>query len=151
MRDNLYIESHAVRGGSGDMELTISVRMCDQCKSKDRPTTRYTLALAGSAPRERDLCEEDAAPLRALFGDDLAAQGPPELAPLERAEAAIRAAAENVTAEVPEQQAAPTRKPQARKAAEKDKPARTSGRRSKTPVMTMDEIEAMKAGKADES
>ncbi|WP_405978873.1 hypothetical protein [Streptomyces sp. NBC_00158] len=124
------------------MELTITVRLCDQCKSKDRPTTRYTLALAGSKPRERDLCDEDAAPLRDLFGDDLAAQGPPELAPLERAAAAIIAAVEDPKAEVPGQQAPPARRPKARKAAE------APVRRSRTPVMTMDEIEALKAGKA---
>ncbi|MGP3686253.1 hypothetical protein ACTVZO_16360 [Streptomyces sp. IBSNAI002] len=132
------------------MELTITVRLCDQCKNKDRPTTRYTLALAGCEPRERDLCDEDAAPLRDLFGDDLAAQGPPELAPLERAAAAILAAVEDQKAEVPGQQS-PASKPKPKKAAEGGKPARPAGRRSRTPVMTMDEIEARKAEKAGES
>ncbi|MFD3325792.1 hypothetical protein [Streptomyces sp. NPDC058701] len=133
------------------MELTITVRLCDQCKSKDRATTRYTLALTGAEPRDRDLCDEDAAPLRDLFGDDLAAQGPPELAPLERAEAAIFAAARDVKAEVPGQQSPPAAKAKAKKAAESGRPARPSGRRSRTPVMTMDEIEASKAAKAAES
>ncbi|MFI5861802.1 hypothetical protein [Streptomyces sp. NPDC051546] len=128
------------------MELTITVRLCDQCKSKDRPTTRYTLALVGSEPRERDLCDEDAAPLRDLFGDDLAVQGPPELAPVERAAVEILAAAK--AAKAPER--LPASKPVAKKAAVRGKPARPAVRRSKTPVMTMDEIEAMKAAKADQ-
>lgn len=128
------------------MELTITVRLCDQCKSKDRPTTRYTLALAGSEPRERDLCDEDAAPLRDLFGDDLAVQGPPELAPVERAVVAILAAAK--AAKAPER--LPASKPVPKKAAVRGKAARPAVRRSKTPVMTMDEIEAMKAAKADQ-
>lgn len=50
------------------MDLTITVRGCDQCKRNDRPATRYTLAVENGEPVTRDLCAEDAAPLEAVFG-----------------------------------------------------------------------------------
>lgn len=145
------------------MELTISVRLCDKCKSKDRPTTRYTLAQAGAEPRERDLCDEDAAPLTAIFGDDLAAQGPPELSPLERVAAEIQAATEarpikaaaprggKTKAEVPEQPKASAKKTAAKKTAQPARTAQPRARKSKTPIATMEQIDALKAAKAAKS
>ncbi|MGV9312579.1 hypothetical protein ACWDR0_10325 [Streptomyces sp. NPDC003691] len=50
------------------MDLTITVRGCDQCKRTDRPATRYTLTVESGEPVTRDLCAEDAAPLEAAFG-----------------------------------------------------------------------------------
>ncbi|MGW8743562.1 hypothetical protein [Streptomyces sp. NPDC055794] len=50
------------------MDLTITVRGCDQCKRTDRPATRYTLTAESGEPVTRDLCAEDAAPLEAVFG-----------------------------------------------------------------------------------
>ncbi|MEU3265126.1 hypothetical protein [Streptomyces bacillaris] len=100
------------------MDLTITVRVCDECKRRDRDATRYTLTPEEGKPRTRDLCDEDAAPLLAVFGEP---------------------ASEARNDTLPAQGRAPKKAP-AKNAA--DAPPR---RRGKTPVATLAEIEARKA------
>lgn len=113
--------------GSGGMDLTITVRVCDKCKRRDRPATRYNLRVDEAEPIQRDLCGDDAAPLVELF----------DLTPAEESEPAA------TEARTPAQ-----RKPAAKKAAAKK--ATASPRKRRTPVMTMEEIEARKAAAAKE-
>jgi hypothetical protein len=105
------------------MDVTITVRVCDICKDKDKPATRYSLTPDGDETVTRDLCHEDAAPVLAVF--DLTPEGAPESVPSED--------------KPPAQRKAPAAK------AEKKAPARTtSRRRGKTPVRTLEQIEAAK-------
>ncbi|MFJ3974899.1 hypothetical protein [Streptomyces sp. NPDC090021] len=106
------------------MDLTITVRVCDKCKRQDRPAKRYTLTPDEGRPIQRDLCDEDAAPVLDLF--DLEAEKP-------------QPASE---AKPPAQRKATGKKATAKKA---------TTRRGRTPVKTLAEIEAEKAARAKES
>ncbi|MGA5019240.1 hypothetical protein ACPCAA_17710 [Streptomyces griseoincarnatus] len=106
------------------MDVTITVRRCDNCKSPDKEATRYTLTVDEGEPVTRDLCDEDAAPLLEAFGGAVA----PASAPVKR---------------TPAPRKAPAEKAPAKKAA--------SRRRGRTPVKTLEEIEAEKAAKAAQS
>ncbi|MFG2209953.1 hypothetical protein ACIQK6_23915 [Streptomyces sp. NPDC091682] len=147
------------------MDLTITMRVCDICKSGDRPTSRYTLTPEEGEPRAKDLCDEHAAPVRAVFGKDITADKTGEPTPLEAALTQTKAAiAEELKQHgTPAQKAQtapagaepsaakpPARKASARKAspgkaaAKKADAAPASRRSRRTPVMTMEQIEAMK-------
>ncbi|MGW3336219.1 hypothetical protein ACWDCL_01895 [Streptomyces sp. NPDC001009] len=106
------------------MDVTITMRVCDECKRRDRPATRYTLTAEEGEPVTRDLCDDDAAPLLAVFGD----------APKEEKEA---------PPQVPVRR--PAKKVAAKKATAKKATAKkaTTGRRTR--ILTMAEIEAEKA------
>ncbi|MER5851025.1 hypothetical protein ABT126_29365 [Streptomyces sp. NPDC002012] len=148
------------------MDLTITVRGCDQCKRNDRPATRYTLTIENGEQVTRDLCAEDAAPLEAVFGPLPQAE---ELSPTDafkeqiltllnehEEEATARRAQREAegreanpapakTAAVkkaPAKKATSARKTTAaKKAAAKKAPAKQSGTKS----MTVAQIEALKA------
>ncbi|MEV5149979.1 hypothetical protein AB0L14_37910 [Streptomyces sp. NPDC052727] len=109
------------------MDVTITVRVCDICKRRDRAATRYTLTPEDGEPRTRDLCAEDVAPVEAVFGP---------LKPAEEKPGPLYLNAEDDEEEKP----TPRKKAPAQKAAT---PAPRRGRRTK--VMTMEEIEALKA------
>ncbi|MGW0705078.1 hypothetical protein ACWD4G_03720 [Streptomyces sp. NPDC002643] len=109
------------------MDVTITVRVCDKCKRQDRPATRYSLTADESKPVTRDLCDEDAAPVLAVF----------DLAVVENSEP------EPAEPKPPTQRRAP-----AKKAAEK---RTTPRRRGRTPVKTLEEIEADKQAAAAKS
>lgn len=47
--------------------MEIQVTVCDVCKAVDKPTKRYGLTKGVEHAVERDLCEEDAAPIDALL------------------------------------------------------------------------------------
>ncbi|MFF4244294.1 hypothetical protein ACFYY2_07440 [Streptomyces sp. NPDC001822] len=111
------------------MDVTITVRVCDICKDKDKPATRYTLTGESGEAATRDLCAEDAAPVEKVFGP---------LKPAEKKAAPRYLNAEEETPKAP-------RKAPAKKAAKK---ATTPRRTSRTKVMTMEEIEAQKRAKA---
>ncbi len=104
------------------MDLTITVRVCDKCKRQDRDATRYTLTPDEGKPVTRDLCDEDAAPVLEVFGE------------------AVSEASEE---KPPAQRKAPAEKAPAKKA--------VTRRRGRTPIKTLDQIEAEKAAKAKES
>ncbi|MFE0771958.1 hypothetical protein [Streptomyces sp. NPDC058861] len=147
------------------MDLTITVRGCDQCKRNDRPATRYTLTVENGEKVTRDLCAEDAAPLEAVFGPlPKAEEKSPEdsfheqlLTLMEDHERKVVARRAQREQEHREQNPAPEKKAQAKKAASKrtttakKTAARTTTRRGRTPVKTLAEIEAEKAAKAEES
>ncbi|SNS50670.1 hypothetical protein [Actinacidiphila glaucinigra] len=107
------------------MDVTITVRVCDICERRDRPAVRYTLQPENGEARTRDLCAVDVAPVEALFGP-LNPEGTEEDAPLRAVVAS---------------------KPPAKKAA-----AKTGARRTRrTPITTMEEIEARKVAQASQS
>ncbi|MFI1655609.1 hypothetical protein ACH4ZU_11980 [Streptomyces sp. NPDC020472] len=115
------------------MDVTITVRVCDICKRQDRPATRYTLTVDGAKPKVRDLCDDDAAPVLATF-DEAVEEAREDAAPSQDA-----APAKKTTM----RRTAPAKKAVAKKIVAKKAAA---GRRGKTPVMTMEEIEALKSG-----
>ncbi|WP_371671216.1 hypothetical protein OG985_28510 [Streptomyces sp. NBC_00289] len=107
------------------MDVTITVRVCDVCERRDRPAIRYTLTPENGTAKTRDLCAVDVAPVEKLFG------------PLEEAEAD----------DSPSSKAKPVKKAAtAKKVASGTVPRR---RASRTPVMTMEQIEKMKAGSSE--
>ncbi|NWF28259.1 hypothetical protein HW130_18625 [Streptomyces sp. PKU-EA00015] len=122
------------------MDVTITVRVCDICKRRDRPATRYTLTADEAEPRERDLCDEDAAPLLDLFGGTL---------PEPRTEALVDAVETAVAEEAGT--ARPRNGRQVRTREATAEPEARPRRSRRTPVATLEEIEAMKAAKAAES
>ncbi|MFE5971382.1 hypothetical protein ACFQ64_04370 [Streptomyces sp. NPDC056460] len=147
------------------MDLTITMRVCDICKSGDRPTSRYVLTPEEGEPRAKDLCDEHAAPVRAVFGQDVTVDKSGEPTPLEAALTQTKAAiAEELarhgtlaskaqaptveqrpSAVKPPAKKAPAKKAATKKAAAKTADAAPAARRSRrTPVMTMEEIDAMK-------
>ncbi|MER7109679.1 hypothetical protein [Streptomyces sp. NPDC000229] len=112
------------------MDVTITVRVCDKCKRRDRPATRYSLSTEGDEPKTRDLCDEDAAPVLEVFDLTVSEAGEPE--PAQRED------------KPPAQRKAP-----AAKAAKKAPAKQTaSRRRGRTPVMSLEEIEKLKAKKS---
>jgi hypothetical protein len=115
------------------MDVTITVRVCDICKRQDRNATRYTLTPDEGESRQRDLCDEDAAAVLAIFVEDVeeVSEGDSTDAPAPREPAAKKAAAKKTPA--------------------KKAPAKTATRRPRrTPVRTMEEIAAEKKAKAAE-
>ncbi|MFJ2814345.1 hypothetical protein [Streptomyces sp. NPDC087294] len=148
------------------MDLTITVRVCEQCKSNDKPATRYVLTVESGEQVTRDLCAEDAAPLEAVFGPLARTE---ELSPEDalkqqirnlmdeydrdsrarrfRAEAEWRAQNPEAATKTPAKKTAakktaPAKKTAAKKAAPSKKaPAKKTGTKS----LTVAEIEAMKA------
>ncbi|WP_282703762.1 hypothetical protein [Streptomyces sp. CC219B] len=128
------------------MDVTITVRVCDICKRRDRPATRYTLTPEDGTPKTRDLCAEDVAPVEKVFGPlapaEEEAPGPLYLNAAEEGAGEARPAAKKTTA----------RKTTAKKAtAKKTAAGGTTRRRGKTPVKTLDEIEAEKRARANQS
>ncbi|MER8116264.1 hypothetical protein [Streptomyces sp. NPDC094031] len=142
------------------MELKITVRVCEVCKSTERPATRYTLTPEGGEPVTRDLCADDAAPLEAAFGPLVPSEKPSPLAAfqaellklMEDHERETRARRARREAEWREQNPEPAKKAPAKKApakraapakkaAAKKAPAKKVGTKS----MTVAEIEALKA------
>ncbi|MCX5237214.1 hypothetical protein OG824_18610 [Streptomyces prunicolor] len=111
------------------MDVTITVRVCDICKRRDRNATRYTLTPDEGEPRQRDLCDEDAAAVLAVFVEDV----------------------EKVSEDDSADSSAP-QEPAAKKAPAKKAVAKKATRRPRrTPVRTMEEIEAEKKAKAEQS
>jgi hypothetical protein len=125
------------------MDVTITMRVCDICERRDRPATRYTLTSENGEPKTRDLCAEDAAPIEKVFG------------PLETAEEEkpgplyLNAAEEGAEEGEPAAKKATARKTTAKKTTAKK--AAAPRRRGRTPVRTLDQIEAEKAAKAEQS
>ncbi|MFK0099250.1 hypothetical protein [Streptomyces sp. NPDC091040] len=144
------------------MDLTITVRGCDQCKRKDRPATRYTLTVEDGEKVTRDLCAEDAAPLEAAFGPlPKAEEMSPEdsfkqqlLTIMEDHERATKARRAQREQEWRDENPAPAKKAPAKKtaakktaAAKKAAPAKktTAAKKAGTKSLTVAEIETMKA------
>ncbi|NUV86583.1 hypothetical protein G6W61_10225 [Streptomyces sp. KAI-26] len=141
------------------MDLTITVRGCDQCKRKDRPATRYTLTVEDGQKVTRDLCAEDAAPLEAVFGPlPKAEEMSPEdaikeqiLTLLEEGEREASARRARREQEHREQNSASAKRPPAKKAPAKQTTAKktpakqTTARPPGTKSLTVAEIEALKA------
>ncbi|MFI6275929.1 hypothetical protein [Streptomyces sp. NPDC050988] len=123
------------------MDVTITVRVCDICKRRDRNATRFTLTPDEGKPRQRDLCDEDAAPVLAVFGED-----------------ALKAteddSADSPAPQEPAAKKAPAKKAAAKKAVAKKTTAKKTAagtrRPRRTPVRTLAEIEAEKKAKAAE-
>ncbi|MFG2850882.1 hypothetical protein ACGFZ9_09450 [Streptomyces mirabilis] len=118
------------------MDVTITVRVCDICKRRDRNATRYTLTPDEGEPRQRDLCDEDAAAVLAVFVED------------------VEKVSEDDSADSPAPQEPAAKKAPAKKAAAKKAVAKkTAGTRRprRTPVRTIEEIEAEKKAKAGQS
>ncbi|WP_329022498.1 MULTISPECIES: hypothetical protein [Streptomyces] len=147
-----------------EIEVTTTLIICDVCERRDAPAYRYTITVGDSPPVRRDLCAQDAEPIVAVFGlriseaalsalpDDQpditdtegASADDEEPAPAAPKKAAARKAAVSKTA---------AEKTSPRKAAAKKTAANASRRGSRrgpggAPVMTLEEIEAMKKGTA---
>ncbi|MFF7254781.1 hypothetical protein [Streptomyces microflavus] len=142
------------------MDLTITVRGCDQCKRNDRPATRYTLTVEDGEKVTRDLCAEDAVPLESVFGPlPQAEEMSPEdaikeqlLTLMEDHDRDNRARRARAEAEWREKNPAPAKKAPAKKAAtKKTAPAKktvakkTAAKKTGTKSLTVAEIEALKA------
>ncbi|MFI0985012.1 hypothetical protein [Streptomyces exfoliatus] len=114
--------------------MKITLLICDNCKRRDRAAETYSLTIGDSEPVQRDLCEECAAPIVALW--DLATE----------AKKLARVFQE------PPVQDSDASKPPAKKALAKKTTAKTTAtkktaaRRSRgTKSLTIEEINALKA------
>lgn len=119
------------------MLVEVKVRVCDSCKRVGVPVKSYTIADDDGRKGDTDRCADHGEPFEAVLAEPQPVSGqaaPPAKAPAKRAPAK-KTAAKRVTA------TKTTKKTPAKKA-----PARAH---SKTPEMTIAEIEAAKtAGRA---
>ncbi|KOG26827.1 hypothetical protein [Streptomyces viridochromogenes] len=128
------------------MDVTITVRVCDRCKDRGKPATRYSLKPDGGEAVTRDLCDEDAAPVLAVFDLVVSEDSEPEPVATEARPPAQRAAsAKKTTAKKTTAKKTTTEGAAAEEAAAKPR------RRGRTPVKTLAEIEASKKAAAAKS
>ncbi|MFI9205302.1 hypothetical protein [Streptomyces sp. NPDC053048] len=118
VRDNRRDESRTARRHN-EVELQITMLVCDVCERRDVPAKRYTLAVEDGEPIRKDLCLDDATPLIKLFypGASVAAftEAEAEAAPETPAEEEAQAEEEEPQA-APMKRAAPRTRPAAKKA-----------------------------------
>ncbi|MFI5942213.1 hypothetical protein ACIBCB_18415 [Streptomyces uncialis] len=143
-----------------EIEVTTTQIICDVCKRRDVPAHAYRLTVGDGRPVRRDLCTRDAEPIAAVFGPGLleeASLTPQDGQPRSTGTEEVPADEETdpQPSPVATKKAAP-RKAAAKKAAPRKaavkKTAAKAGRRGSrsgpggVPVMTLEEIEAMKRG-----
>jgi ribonuclease E len=115
----------------------VTVRVCDTCQRVGVPTRSYTITDDEGREGNTDRCSDHAE----AFEGVLAAPGDAEAAPPVEPEPAETTAAKAPAKRAPAK-TAPAKKAAAKKTASKKTTART---RSRTPTMTLEEIEAAKA------